>query len=87
MEALILAAGLGSRLRPYTSKVPKAMVCFRGTEIIKHQIETLLSQDIEKITIVTGYKSKILHKFIDETFPNLKINYVENKKYLSLIHI
>ena len=81
MEALILAAGLGSRLRPYTSKVPKAMVCFRGTEIIKHQIETLLSQDIEKITIVTGYKSKILHKFIGETFPNLKINFVENKKY------
>ena len=63
MEALILAAGLGSRLRPYTSKVPKAMVCFRGTEIIKHQIETLLSQDIEKITIVTGYRSKILYKF------------------------
>ena len=81
MEALILAAGLGSRLRPYTSKVPKAMVCFRGTEIIKHQIETLLSQDIEKITIVTGYKSKILYKFISETFPNLKFNFVENKKY------
>ncbi len=81
MEALILAAGLGSRLRPYTSKVPKAMVCFRGTEIIKHQIETLLSQDIEKITIVTGYRSKILYKFIGETFPKLKFNFVENKKY------
>ena len=81
MEALILAAGLGSRLRPYTSKVPKAMVCFRGTEIIKHQIETLLSQDIEKITIVTGYRSKILYKFIGETFPNLKFNFIENKKY------
>ena len=81
MEALILAAGLGSRLRPYTSKVPKAMVCFKGTEIIKHQIETLLSQDIEKITIVTGYRSKILYKFIGETFPKLKFNFVENKKY------
>ena len=81
MEALILAAGLGSRLRPYTSKVPKAMVCFRGTEIIKHQIETLLSQDIEKITIVTGYRSKILYKFIGETFAKLKFNFVENKKY------
>ena len=81
MEALILAAGLGSRLRPYTSKVPKAMVCFKGTEIIKHQIETLLSQDIEMITIVTGYRSKILYKFIGETFPKLKFNFVENKKY------
>ena len=64
MEAVILAAGLGSRLRPYTNKVPKAMVPFKGTEIIKHQIETLISQDIEKITIVTGYKSKILYKFL-----------------------
>ncbi len=81
MEAVILAAGLGSRLRPYTNKVPKAMVPFKGTEIIKHQIETLISQDIEKITIVTGYKSKILYKFLNKTFPKLKFNFVENKKY------
>ena len=41
MQAVILAAGLGSRLRPFTNEVPKAMVKFKGREIIAYQIDTL----------------------------------------------
>tara|TARA_B100000035_G_C20889258_1_gene504208 strand:+ start:188 stop:892 length:705 start_codon:yes stop_codon:yes gene_type:complete len=81
MQALILAAGLGSRLKPYTNKVPKAMVSFDGIEIIKHQIETLLSQHIRKITVVSGYKSKILKNFLFENFSKENIKIVENNSY------
>ena len=82
MKALILAAGLGSRLRPLTDKVPKAMVQFQGIELIKHQILTLQNQDIEDITIVVGYKSDVLIKFIDENFGS-KINIIKNDLYQS----
>ncbi len=54
MEALILAAGLGSRLRPLTSDTPKAMVRYQGKEIISYQIEALDSLGIKKIHIVSG---------------------------------
>jgi choline kinase len=81
MQAVILAAGLGSRLKPFTNKVPKAMVSYNGIEIIKHQIETLLSERIDKITVVTGYKSKALKDFILENFSNEKIQIIENKSY------
>ncbi len=80
MEALILAAGLGSRLRPYTNKIPKAMVPFKGTEIIRHQIDLLLSENISKITIVSGYRSKELKDFIKKNFSE-EIKIVENKKF------
>ena len=57
MKALILAAGLGSRLRPLTNDVPKAMVQYKGIELIKHQINTLLENNITDICVMTGYKS------------------------------
>ena len=44
------------------------MVPFKGTEIIRHQIDLLLSENISKITIVSGYRSKELKDFIKKFF-------------------
>ena len=82
MKALILAAGLGSRLRPLTDEVPKAMVKFQGIEIIRQQINSLLMHGIKDITIVVGYKSEVLINFLDSNF-NLKFNIVKNDFYES----
>ena len=49
MDALILAAGLGSRLRPITDSIPKAMVQYDGREIIYHQLTNLLDHEFKKI--------------------------------------
>ena len=71
MKAVILAAGLGSRLRPFTNKVPKAMVKYRGQEIIAHQIDILKKVGIKNIIIVTGYKSEILEKYLSSKYDNI----------------
>ena len=68
MKALILAAGLGSRLRPLTSNVPKAMVQYKEREFIDYQISALSSCGINKISIVTGYKSNKLREFLNNKF-------------------
>ncbi len=81
MDALILAAGLGSRLRPITDNKPKAMVQFQGKEIIYHQIKNLLDHEINKIIIVTGYQSNVLHAFLDEKFGNQKFTIIENREF------
>lgn len=60
VSALILAAGMGTRLAKLTQKIPKAMVPMFGKPLIKYQIDTLLSVGINKIGIATGYcKEKI----------------------------
>ena len=73
MDAVILAAGLGSRLRPLTSNVPKAMVKYKQKEIISYQIENLQDLKIKKIIVITGYHSDILTKFIKNNFDNITI--------------
>ena len=71
MQAVILAAGLGSRLRPFTNEVPKAMVEYKGKKIIGHQIDTLKKVGIKEIIIVTGYKSDILENYLSSKYDNI----------------
>ena len=54
MNAIILAAGLGTRLRPLTNDRPKCLVPVLGTPMIEQQIHFLHESGITDITIVSG---------------------------------
>ncbi|HEV8376937.1 MAG TPA: nucleotidyltransferase family protein, partial [Candidatus Polarisedimenticolia bacterium] len=54
-QAVILAAGFGSRLRPLTDTLPKAMVPVQGRPLLEHHVERLSSQGIEEIFINLHY--------------------------------
>lgn len=81
MKALILAAGLGSRLRPLTDNVPKCMVKVNGLPIIDRQIINLKENGINEIYIITGYKEKVLINHISKKFSDLNITIISNKDY------
>lgn len=55
MKAIILAAGMGTRLGKYTKNFPKCMLSFNGKTLIEMQIETLRSSGIKDIVVVKGY--------------------------------
>lgn len=80
-KALILAAGLGSRLAPITDSRPKSLVPVNGTPILFKQIDNLLANGIDEITVVSGYKADFLEKAVHEKYPN--INIVESVDYAS----
>ena len=65
-KALILAAGLGTRLAPITNDRPKSLVPVNGKPILLKQIENLKANDIEDITVVSGYKADFLEKAVHE---------------------
>lgn len=79
MKALILAAGVGSRLRPITNSRPKAMVEVNGKPIIFYQIDSLLENGLKDITIVTGYKSEFIIESVNKVYSN--INYIVNEEF------
>lgn len=79
MKAVILAAGLGSRLRPITNEVPKCMVPVNGIRIIDKQIDNLLINGVEEIYVVDGYKAEILANHLKAICPNVHI--VSNPRY------
>ena len=86
MQALILAAGTGSRLKQYTQKVPKCMVPVNGVPMIERAIDALVEAGIKTLYIGLGYKAEVLKKFIADTFSagrlnGMKIDFVENPVY------
>ena len=58
MKALLLAAGLGTRLRPLTDDIPKCLVPICGKVLIDHWFELLLSQGVTRILVNTHYFSE-----------------------------
>lgn len=79
MKAVILAAGLGTRLRPITNEVPKCMVPVNGIRIIDKQIDNLLANGVNDIYVVDGYKAEVLASHLREAFPQVYI--VPNPRY------
>ena len=73
MKAIILAAGEGKRLRPLTNNTPKCLVNLFGKSLLQWQIETFRSCQIDDISVVTGYRSKLVD------LPGLK--FFQNKKF------
>ncbi len=64
MIAVILAAGGGSRLRPFTDSLPKCLVKVGGIPILQYQLEAYRSAGIRKIIIVTGYLSDQVKEYL-----------------------
>lgn len=73
MKAIILAAGLGTRLGKYTKDMPKCMLNFNGKPLIEWQLETLKKAGISDIVIIKGYKPEKI------AIPNVK--YYINEDY------
>jgi L-glutamine-phosphate cytidylyltransferase len=57
MKAIILAAGKGTRLGPYTENLPKGMLPFLGRTLIEHQVELYRQCGVEQIVLVCGYRA------------------------------
>lgn len=81
MKAVILAAGLGTRLRPITDTVPKCMVPVNGQCIIDKQIENLKENNLKEsdIYVIGGYKEDVLSGHLKKKFPD--INFISNFRY------
>lgn len=87
MKAIILASGIGKRLRPLTNNKPKSLVKINSKTILEYQLDTLSQLDVNRIVITTGPFEKQVKKFVKERYPNLKIEYVHNPKYNSTNYI
>ncbi len=71
MQALILAAGRGSRLLSLTDDKPKCLVEFKGKSLLHWQVSALQSAGLKNIAIVTGYlEDKIQHSALKKKFEN-----------------
>ncbi len=76
MQAVILAAGEGKRLRPLTEDRPKPMVLVGGKPILQHTLD-LLPPEIDEIILIVGYKQERIKEHFGNSWKGRKIIYVD----------
>jgi len=76
MRAIILAAGIGSRISPITNLITKCLIEINGKKIIKRQIDSLLKVNINEIIVVVGYLKNKIKSILKDS-----VVYIENPIY------
>lgn len=87
LKAVILAAGEGMRLRPFTYSRPKPMLPIGNRPILEYIVDALVSNDIKDIIMVVGYKKeKIMSYFQDGARFDARISYAFQEKQIGTAH-
>src|SRR5579862_1172521 len=63
MQAVILAGGLGTRLRPLTASVPKPMVSIRDRPFLEYELIHLKKSGFERFVFSVGYKAEVIENY------------------------
>ncbi|WP_435333076.1 UTP--glucose-1-phosphate uridylyltransferase AglF [Haloarchaeobius sp. TZWWS8] len=86
MDAVVLAAGEGTRLRPLTENKPKGMVEVAGKPILTHCFEQLVELGAEKLVVVVGYRKQDIISHYGDEFQGVPITYCHQREQNGLAH-
>ena len=81
MKAIILAAGIGSRIKPFTDNCPKCLLKVGDDTILKMMISHIQDCGINEIVFVVGYLKEQIKNYVKLKFPDLNAIFVTNHKY------
>ena len=85
MQAVILAAGYGTRMRPLTYHVPKPMVRVCGKNLVEHNLEKL-PDEIDELIFVVGYLAEQVKNHFGDCYLGRPVKYVRQKKMKGTAH-
>lgn len=74
--AVLLAAGLGSRLAPFTDAVPKCLVRLNGVPILQRLVDALDGLGFTRLVVVVGYRAEAIPSYLGSRFGGIAIEYV-----------
>ncbi len=83
--AIVPAAGVGTRLRPHTHTIPKALVNVAGKPILAHIVDGLVQQGISRVILVIGHMGDRVRSYVTKRYPGIA-ECVEQKEPLGLGH-
>ncbi len=87
MKAIILASGVGKRLRPLTDDKPKSLVKINEKTIIEYQLDILINCGIKNVVITTGPFEFQVKELLQDKYPDMGVVYVNNPKYAQTNYI
>lgn len=84
-KAVVLAAGEGKRLRPFTETMPKVMLPVANKPLLEYVFDATRKSGINEIIVVVGYKKEVIMEYFKE-YKNIKITYVHQDRQLGTAH-
>lgn len=93
MIAVILAAGMATRLRPLTDRCPKCLLEVGGKNLLQRSLDALMENGVRMFVIVTGYKSEMIERFILDHYHEqigrggASFRFIDNKDYATTNNI
>lgn len=78
MQGLILAAGMGRRLKELTQDNTKCMVKVNGVRLIERMLDQLAKIGLRRTVLVVGYQGDKLSKFVGKSWKGMRIEYITN---------
>ena len=86
-KAVILAAGVGDRLQPFTQQFPKCLAPVNGVPILVNALTHLSDVGVSEVVIVVGHHKEKIYERIGDTFQAMKVSYIESESYASTNNI
>ena len=83
MRALLLAGGLGTRLRPITNSIPKCLVPVNGKPLLEYWLENLIKVGVSEFLINTSYLSNQVEQYVKNSIYKDKITLIHEKELLN----
>jgi len=84
-KAVILAAGEGKRLRPFTETMPKVMLPVANKPLLEYVFDATRKSGIDEIVVVVGYKKEVIMEYFKD-YKDVKITYVTQDRQLGTAH-
>ena len=81
MRGIILAAGMGTRLKPLTDVTPKCLVPVNGKPMLEYQLECLATAGLEQCVLVVGYRASQIANRFGNNHRGMAISYVQNELF------
>ncbi|HXV14394.1 MAG TPA: sugar phosphate nucleotidyltransferase, partial [Candidatus Krumholzibacteria bacterium] len=86
MKAIIPAAGIGTRLRPHTYTLPKALLYVAGKPIISHILDDVVPLGPSSIVLIVGYKGELIEQFVRKKYPQVTVDFVFQEERRGIGH-
>ncbi|MDS0242192.1 MULTISPECIES: bifunctional sugar-1-phosphate nucleotidylyltransferase/acetyltransferase [Haloferax] len=77
MQAILLAAGRGTRMRPLSNEVPKPMLTVAGQPIVGHTAEAAVEAGADELVMVVGYGQETVREHFGSSYRGVPVSYVE----------
>lgn len=86
MKVIIPVAGMGTRLRPHTHTMPKALVQVAGKPILGHILDAIVPLGVRDVVLVTGAMGERVEEYVAAAYPNLRPCYVRQEETKGIGH-